>query len=132
MLVILDPPHILQAAHDPLDTSNITLLPPPSQSSSMTATCVPDTDDSSIVNSNDDSNATISPELILRGWWIPNEDKTVYRGIKDTMSYLYDILEKQHKVPFDVSRVRLCTIYIISHLGIMSAVGFLVLGRLRV
>jgi len=81
LLVILDPPHVLQAAHDPSDTN---------------------TDDSSIVNANDNiNNATLSPELIPRGWWISNEDKTVYRGIKDTMSYLYDILEKNRQVPFD-------------------------------
>jgi len=103
VLVILDPPHILQAAHDPSDTSNITLLHS-FQSFSITDTRVPDTHDSSIVNSNDDNinSATLSPELIPRGWWIPNEDKTVYRGIKDTLSYFHDILEKQ-QVPFDVS-----------------------------
>lgn len=77
-LVILDPPHILLAAHDPSDLSaTSSVIEEPITESS-------------------------SPELIPRSWWIPNEDKTVYRRLDETLIYLRDFLDGQ-EVQFDVS-----------------------------
>ena len=94
--MILDPPHILQAVHD---SSNSLPFQFTATQDDLSSSSIPDSND----NNSNNNRTTLLPELTPLAWWIPNEDKTVYQGIKDTMAYLYDFLEKQES-PFDVSK----------------------------
>lgn len=82
--VFLDAPHILQPIDVALDFGTIERPPEPEQV---------------------DPAAEVDPETIPRAWWRANDDKTVYRGVDETLVYVRDFLKKEvaSKGPFDVS-----------------------------